>query len=58
MPQHAAAKAIASLLGGVAAWGVTASTDNAITLPEWFGLVGVLGTAFAVWVYPNAEPGE
>jgi hypothetical protein len=47
------AKAIAALLGGIATWGVTAATDNAISLVEWFGLVGVVGTAIAVFAIPN-----
>lgn len=48
-------KAIVALLGGVSAWGITASTDNAIDLAEWFGLVGVLSTALAVYAFPNKE---
>lgn len=46
------AKALAALLGGIATWGVTASEDG-ISAPEWFGLVGVIGTAVAVFAIPN-----
>lgn len=48
------AKALAALLGGIATWGVTASEDG-ISSPEWFGLVGVLGTAVAVFAIPNRD---
>lgn len=48
-------KAIAALIGGVSAWGLTAASDNAIQMAEWFGLVGVLATALAVLAVPNSQ---
>jgi hypothetical protein len=47
-------KAIVALIGGVSAWGLTAASDNAITMAEWFGLVGALATALGVLTVPNS----
>lgn len=48
-------KFLSALLGGIATWGYTAA-DGGITTQEWFGLVAVLGTAFAVFQFPNVNP--
>lgn len=49
-------KTIAAILGGVSTWGITAAADNAITLVETFGLLGVLSTCLAVYAFPNQPP--
>ena len=49
-------KTIASILGGVSTWGITAAADNAITQVELFGLLGVLSTVLAVYAFPNSPP--
>lgn len=48
-------KTICAVLGGVSTWGLTAAADNAITLVECFGLLGVLSTCLAVYAFPNKE---
>lgn len=48
-------KLISALLGGIATWGYTAS-DGGISTQEWFGLLGALATAFAVFQFPNVNP--
>jgi hypothetical protein len=50
-------KAIIALLGGVSAWGVTASPDG-IQNQEWYGLAGVVATALGVAWALNAVDGE
>lgn len=52
------AKAIAAFLGGIATWGATAALDDSISLGEWFGVLGVLGTALAVFAVPNKAENE
>lgn len=47
------AKALSALAGGVATWGYTATADGVISLQEWFGLFGVVGTALAVFGITN-----
>jgi hypothetical protein len=49
------AKFIAALLTGLVSWTtvVVTSPDPDITTTEWIMLVGVLATAFLVWVVPN-----
>jgi hypothetical protein len=49
-------KFVSALLGGVATWGYTATTDHGIDAGEWFGLLGVLATALAVFQFPNTPP--
>lgn len=49
-------KTIAAVLGGVATWGITAASNGAIDLAEWFGLLGALGTALGVYAFPNTNP--
>lgn len=51
------AKALAALLGGIATWGVTAS-EGGIDAAEWFGLLGVIATAVAVFAVPNSTPDD
>ena len=51
-------KLISAILGGVSSWGLTAALDDNITAVEYFGLLGVLGTAFAVWAFPNDDAPE
>lgn len=46
-------KAIIAFLGGISAWGITAATDNSITLSEWWGLPAVVATALVVLAVPN-----
>jgi hypothetical protein len=46
-------KAIVALIGGASAWGLTAASDNVITMAEWFGLAGALATALGVLAVPN-----
>lgn len=47
-------KAIAALLGGIAGWGITATTDGVISMTDWFGLVAVFATALGVFAVENA----
>lgn len=47
------AKAIAAFLTSLSTWGLTAVSDNKITPPEWFGLIGVIGATFAVYQVRN-----
>lgn len=49
-------KTIVAVLGGVSAWGITASADNAITQVELYGLLGVIATALGVYAFPNSPP--
>lgn len=49
-------KSISALLGGLATWGYTAAEDGNIALAEWFGVLGVLATALAVYQFPNTPP--
>lgn len=50
------AKSIAAVIGAIATWGITAASDNSITLVEWFGLLGALATVVAVYSVPNQPP--
>ena len=50
------AKTVVAVIGAVSAWGVTALVDNGVNAVEWFGLLGSLGTALAVYVTPNTPP--
>lgn len=52
-----ARKAIAAALTGLATWGGTAQIDG-IDGAEWWGLFGVLTSAFLVWLIPNEELAE
>ena len=49
------AKAISCFLGTISTWGVTAAPDG-IQAVEWWGLLGVIASTFAVYAYPNREP--
>lgn len=49
-------KFISALLGSLATWGYSVTEDNTITQGEWFGILGVLATAFAVYQFPNVTP--
>ena len=49
-------KFFSALLGGIATWGYTAAADDLISKVEWFGLIGVIGTALAVYQFPNTNP--
>lgn len=51
-------KTISALLGGISAWGITAIADGAISPAELFGLLGVFGTALAVFHFPNRPPAD
>lgn len=49
------AKCINAFIVGVSAWGITAASDG-ISTEEWFGLLGVVGVAFTVYLTPNEKP--
>lgn len=50
------AKSIAAFLGTLSTWGVAAGMDGAYDQGELWGLLGVLGTTFAVFQFPNTPP--
>lgn len=49
-------KSIATAIGGLAGWGLTASADGVYTQQEWWGLVVVLGGVVATWGLANDPP--
>lgn len=46
-------KAILAALGAVATWGITAGADGNYTDVEWYGLLGALVAALAVYAVAN-----
>lgn len=49
-------KFFSALFGGIATWGYTAASEGGIDASEWFGVLAVLGTALAVFQFPNTPP--
>jgi hypothetical protein len=49
-------KAIAATLVALATWGVTAGLDDSYEDVEWWGLLGALVAAAAVYLIPNDPP--
>lgn len=49
-------KFFSALFGGIATWGYTAASEGGIDTAEWFGVLAVLGTALAVFQFPNTPP--
>lgn len=49
-------KTIVAILGAISTWGITAAADEGITSVEWYGLLGALAAALAVYGAPNTPP--
>jgi len=49
-------KTIAAILGAVSTWGITAAAEGGINAVEWYGLLGALAAALAVYGIPNVAP--
>jgi hypothetical protein len=51
------AKTVIAVIGAISVWGVTACAADGVSMAEWFGLLGALGTSLGVYFLPNAAPG-
>lgn len=50
------AKAVATFLGALSTWGVTAAADGRYDQVELWGLAGVLGATLLAYNVPNVPP--
>lgn len=50
-------KTIIAVLGGVAAWGITAGSDGTYSQVELWGLLGAVATALGVYAKGNTTDG-